>query len=184
MTYREKTDSNFVYRCPRCGNTRISTMQELRDVVSSGTTDFSLDLASWLSPPQRPQRPPSKRHRTGLRNSISFCVVWVIILSVAYFALTGSAPRLPFAIGFILVGAFFGLRNWRSESKLATNEYKLLMATHVERYRAYLQRRRVWSRLRYCSRCALVIDPVTKQNTSVFEVHELANSSVKGVSLL
>ena len=180
----QKPEASFVYRCPRCGNTRISTMSELREIVSSGTTDFSLDLASWLCPPQRPQRPNSKRHRTGMRNSISFGIVWVIILSVACFALTGTAPRWPFAIGFILVGLFFGIRNWRTESKLAASEYQLLMATHIERYRAYLQRRRVWTRLRYCSRCAMVIDPVTKLDTSIYEVHELANSSVKGVSLL
>ena len=169
--------------CPRCGNPNTYSMAELRNRVSGPTSEFSADLAAWLLPPQRPRRPVSKRHRLGLRNSIAFGMVWVIIFTVACYALTGSAPSIPFAIFTAAVALFIGIRTWRNESKLAANEDKVLLETHWERHRAYLRRRRVWSRLQYCPKCGLVIDPVTLDTRSLYEVHELANSRERGASL-
>ena len=170
--------------CPRCGNRNISTMAELRALVVSPTSEFSPDLASWLSPPKKPDRQISRRHRTGLRNGISFGMVWTITNCVAYFALTGRFPNPFFLIPVLAIGGVIAYRTWKNESVLAAKEDKLLLATHFERYRAYLQRRKVWSRMRYCSRCGLVIDPMTMRDTSLYEIHELANGSVNGVTLL
>jgi len=172
-----------VRRCTRCGNSEVSTMAELRALVSTDNNEFSSDLAEWLSPPQRPKRPISKRFRSGMRNSIAFGVVWLIIFSAACFALSGSAPPLILSMIAVGIAITVGVTNWRSESRLATKENNFLMAAHWERYRAYLHRRRVWARLRYCAKCGLVVDPVTLRSASLYEVHELANSRVKGVTL-
>ena len=184
MNSNAQADDSPECRCPRCGNPSMPSMADLRDVVSSPSSEFSSDMTSWLSPPQRPSRPVSRRHRTGIRNSIAFGVVWTIVCTVASFALTGRAPAIGFEITIVAVALFVGIRTWRAESKLAAKEDKLLLATHLERYRAYLHRRRVWSRLRYCAPCGLVVDPVTRDTNSLFHVHELANSAVKGASLL
>jgi len=167
--------------CPRCGNSDVSTMAELLDLVSKPSSQFSSDMTDWLSPPQRPRRPTSKRHRTGLRNSIAFGLFWILIMTAGCFALTGAAPNLIFAFVTVAVAIMVVITNWRSESRLASREDKFLMDAHWERYRAYLHRRRVWSRLRYCSKCALAIDPITHQTSTLYDVHELANSKVKGV---
>ena len=166
--------------CPRCGNSGLSTMAELRDLVSKPSSQFSSDLADWLVPPQRPVRPASRRHHTALRNSIAFGIVWMFVFSAACFALSGSPPPFFLTLAALVVAVVVGFSNWRSESKLAAKEDSFLLSAHWERYRAFLQRRRVWTRLRYCSKCALAIDPVTKQTASLYEVHELANSKVRG----
>jgi len=168
--------------CPCCGNQDVSSMSQLRDVVSTSSNEFSSDLADWLSPPKRPTRPVSNRHRTGLRNSVAFGLVWVMVFSAAYFALSATLPSL-FTLGVVgVVGIVLGVANWRTESRLATKEDKLLLGAHWERQRAYLQRRRVWARLIYCSKCALVVDPITHQTASLYDVHELANSKVKSIT--
>ncbi len=107
----------------------------------------------------------------------------MVIFSVGSYALTGAIPHVGYALVFACISAIVGVRTYRSEKVLAEQEDQLLLETHWERYRAYLQRRRVWSRLRYCGKCGLVVDPVTQQTTSLFDVHELANSRVKSVSL-
>jgi len=154
-------------------------MLELRDLVSKPNSQFSSDLADWLIPPQKPRRPISKRHRTGTRNSIAFALFWMILITTACIALTGELPNMIFVAVALFFAVGVGLTNWRSESRLAAKEDTFLLNAHWERYRAYLQRRRVWSRLRYCPKCAMVIDPVTLQTSSLFELHELANSRVK-----
>ncbi len=169
--------------CVRCGNPEVTTMAELLDLVSKRSGQFSSDMAEWLSPPQRPRRPTSKRHRTGFRNSVAFGLFWIVIIITACFALTGEQPNIYYVGVAIGVAVVVGFTNWRSESRLAIKEDKLLLDAHWERFRAFLHRRRVWTRLRYCSRCSLVIDPVTLQTSSLFDVHELANSKVKEVNL-
>jgi hypothetical protein len=164
--------------CPRCGHSDVSSMKELHERVSGPSNDFSADLADWLSPPKRPVRPVSRRHRTGVRNSIAFGIVWVLIFSAAYFALSGALPELITLGGVVCFGALLGLWNWRTESTLADREDRLLRGAHLERQRAFLQRKRVWTRLFYCSRCGLVVDPITHQTASLYDVHELANSKV------
>ncbi len=169
--------------CPRCGSKEISSMAELGELISTPSYQFSSDLAEWVSAPQSPDRPVSHRRRIGLRNSIAFGLVWVIVFSVAYFALTGALPSLPFLILVLSSATVIAVRTWRGELKLADQEDNLLLDTHAERYRSYLHRRRVWSRLRYCFKCAMVVDPATLQATSLFDVHELAHTRVTGVSL-
>jgi len=166
--------------CPRCGNSELSSMAELRDLVSKPSSQFSSDLADWLMPPQKPVRPASRRHHTGLRNSIAFGIVWVIVFSAACFALSGSLPNWIMFLIALSIAIVLGVSNWRSESKIAAKEDGFLLSAHWERYRAFLQRRRVWTRLRYCSKCALVIDPVTNQTASLYNLHELSNSKVRG----
>ena len=169
--------------CPKCGNPDVASMAELLDLVSKQSGQFSSDMVEWLAPPQRPRRPLSKRHRTGIRNSLAFGLFWIGLITAACYALSGALPSLAFTGTAFAVAVCIGLINWRSEAKLAAKEDKFLLDAHWERYRAYLERRRVWSRLRYCSKCALVIDPVTLQTASIYNVHELANSKVKEVIL-
>jgi len=169
--------------CPRCGSSEFSSMAELGDLVSTPSYEFSSDLAEWLSPPTSPDRPVSRRHRLGLRNSIAFGVVSFTVLTVANFALTGRMPTIPFLLIELTVASTVGIRTWRTESKLASNEDTLLLETHFERYRSYLHRRKVWSRLRYCFKCAMVIDPATLQSSTLFDMHELASKRITGVSL-
>ena len=169
--------------CPRCGSKEISSMAELGELISTPSYQFSSDLAEWLAAPTSPDRPKSERRRTGLRNSIAFSTVWVIVFSVAGYALTGALPALPFASLVLVSACALGVKTWRTESKLADEEDHLMLETHIEKYRSYLHRRRVWSRLRYCFRCAMVVDPATLQATSIFDVHELATKRVTGVSL-
>ncbi len=164
--------------CPRCGNSDVSSMTELHARLSGPTNDFSADMADWLSPPKRPVRPVSRRHRTGMRNSIAFGVVWLLIFTAAYFALSGTLPGIFTLTAVGLVGVGLGLWNWRTESALAGREDRLLRGAHLERQRAFLQRKRVWARLFYCGRCGMVIDPITHQTASLYDVHELANSKV------
>ena len=154
-------------------------MEALLQLVSGNSTEFSSDLADWLSPPQKPVRPVSKRHRIAIRNSVAFCIVWILIFSAGYFALAGTLPGLPIFAIVTLFAATFGLVNWRKEYGLATKEDRVLLQAHWERYRAFLHRKRVWARLFYCRKCALVIDPVTRQAASLYDVHELANTKVK-----
>jgi len=174
------TKAPVEYRCPKCGNSQVSSMEELLNLVSTPSSQFSSDLASWLLPPQRPRRPLSRRHKTGIRNGIAFGLVWLIVLTVACFAFTHGLPNIPFALLSISIALVIGTRTWKAESKLAAKEDKLLLETHWERYRAYLQRRRVWSRLRYCAKCGLVADPATQQTTTLFDIHEIANGKSRG----
>ena len=178
LTYRIKTKG-----CLRCGNLDVSTMEDLRDLVTKPNSQFSSDLADWLVPPQKPKRPVSKRYRTGLRNSISFGVFWLVVMFAICYALSGSIPNLMVTGIALAIAIAVGLSSWRSEYRLATEENNFLLAAHWERYRVYLQRRRVWDRLRYCPKCGIVIDPVTLQSASLYDVHELANSKVKDVIL-
>ncbi|AIE86658.1 hypothetical protein [Fimbriimonas ginsengisoli] len=167
--------------CPYCRNPQVYSMEELSELVSKPSFLFSADLAEWLTPPQRPVLELSRRHRTGLRNGVAFGVVCIIVFTVAYFALTGAAPSLAFATLTLVLATITGFRSWRTERALAASEDKLRLDSHRERYWAYIQRRQVWSRLRYCSKCAVVVDPVTMGKTSLFEVHELANNGLAGV---
>jgi len=157
-------------------------MAELREIVSRPSAHFSADLAAWLSPPHRPDSPVSERFRTGLRNSIAFGVVWMIVFTVATFALTGSLPAWPYVTVALAVALYVAMRSWRTESILAQKDNDLMLEAHGERYRAYLHRRQVWSRLRYCPRCAIVFDLATLQSASLFDIHELANSRISDVS--
>jgi hypothetical protein len=157
----------------------MSTMAELLDLVAKPASQFSSDMTEWLSPPQRPRRPMSKRHRTAVRNSVAFGLFWIVIITAACFALTGAAPNLYYIAVALAVALLVSIGNWRSESSLATKEDTFLLNAHWERYRAYLHRRRVWGRLRYCPKCGWVLDPVTAESSSIFDVHELANSKVK-----
>jgi hypothetical protein len=157
-------------------------MAELLDLVSKPASQFSSDMAEWLNPPQRPQRPTSRRHKTGFRNSVAFGLFWIAIIMAGSFALSGSAPN-PYTIAAsILIAIVVGLGNYRNERRLANKEDAFLLQAHLERYRAYLVRRRVWKRLRYCPKCAWVTDLVTLQSSSLFDVHELANSKIKEAS--
>lgn len=115
---------------------------------------------------------------------MSFSLVWVLVCSIAWYALAGSTPNIYFDVVIVILAGYIGRRTFLTESSLARKEDELLSATHRERFRAYLLRRRVWDRLRYCSKCGLVVDPVTHATNSLYEVHELANSKVKGVSLV
>jgi hypothetical protein len=117
-----------------------------------------------------------------MRNSLAFGLFWIISITAACFALTGAAPNLYFSAASVAIAIAVGLSNWRSESRIASKEDTFLRKAHWERYRAYLHRRRVWARLRYCAKCALVIDPLTLQSASLFDIHELANSKVKEVT--
>jgi hypothetical protein len=156
-------------------------MAELLELVSKPSSQFSSDMSAWLSPPKRPRRPTSKRHRTGLRNSIAFGFFWIVLIATACFAFTGGLPTPTFGAAIIAIAIVITIANWRTEAKLAANEDKFLLDAHWERYRAYLHRRRVWTRLRYCSKCAVAIDPVTLHTSTLYDVHELANSKVKGL---
>jgi len=158
-------------------------MAELREIVSKPTADFSADLAAWLTPPHRPESPVSERYRTGTRNSIAFGLVFLIVFTVATFALTGSLPPLPFTSVAIALAIYVMLRSWRTESKVAKRENDKLLETHAERYRAYLHRSQVWGRLRYCPRCAVLFDVSTLQTGTLYDLHELANSRLTDVSL-
>ena len=182
MITRETTEKRKGLNCPRCRSIDISSMATLRDIVSSGSNEFSSDLADWLSPPQRPKRPVSRRHRTGLRNSIAFGIVWILIFTAGYFALTGQFPGVLTFSGVTISAFALSFTTWRTESRLATKEDQLLMGAHWERFRAFLHRRRVWARLIYCRKCGLVVDPVTRDANTIYQVHELANSKVKSVS--
>ena len=169
--------------CPRCGNPEIMSMAEVGDLVSTSSCQFSPDLAEWLTPPQSPLRPESTRRRIALRNSVAFGVSLTIALSLAFYALAGMLPTWPFALPILALACTVGVRTWRSESKLAAEEEALKLETYRELYRAYLNRQEVWSRLRYCGKCSIVLDPTTLQTRSLFEVHELANRPLDGVSL-
>ncbi|MDR3688135.1 MAG: hypothetical protein P4L46_02065 [Fimbriimonas sp.] len=158
-------------------------MSELGDLVSTPSYQFSSDLAEWLSAPQSPDRPVSSRRRVAARNSVAFGVTSMIVFTIAFFALTGYPPTLPFVLLEVAIAITIGARTWRTESRIAATEDSLLMETHVERYRSYLHRRRVWSRLRYCFKCAMVVDPATLQSASLFDIHELANRRFTEVSL-
>ena len=169
--------------CPRCGNPEVSTMAELLDLVHKPSSQFSSDMVEWLQPPKRPTRPISKRHRTGFRNSVAFGLFWIALIAAGSFALTGNLPSPTLVIVSVVIAILVGISNWRFESRMAVNEDSVLLEAHWERYRAYLQRKRVWARLRYCPRCQVVIDPITFQSATIFEVHELANSKIKQVLL-
>lgn len=158
-------------------------MAELREIVSKPTASFSADLAAWLTPPHRPESPMSERYRTGTRNSIAFGIVFLIVFTVATFALTGSLPAWQFASVALALAIYVTARSWRNEAKVAKRENDRLLETHAERYRAYLYRSQVWGRLRYCPRCAIVFDLSTLQSGSLYDLHELANSRITDVSL-
>jgi hypothetical protein len=158
-------------------------MADLLDLVQKGENQFSPDMAEWLSPPKRPKRPLSKRHRTGFRNSIAFALFWITLATVACFAFTGAGPNPVYFAVSVAIGIAVGVSNWRSESRLASREDKLLLDAHWERHRAYLQRRRVWARLRYCLKCAEAIDPLTGQTGTLFQIHQLANSKAMETSV-
>lgn len=164
------------FSCPRCGSRRCSSMATLRDLVSKPSSEFSPDLAEWLTPPSDPRRPVSRRHRIGIRNSVAFGAVFIVVVAVACYALFGALPTLPAFILAFAAAILIGVRSWRAEFLLASKEDRMLLEAHRERQNAYARRSKVWARLRYCSNCAMVIDPATMQATSIYEVHELANS--------
>jgi hypothetical protein len=182
MNTKETIEKRKGLCCPRCRSKDISTMATLKEIVSSGSNEFASDLADWLSPPKRPKRPVSRRHRTGLRNSAAFSIVWILIFTAGYYALAGHLPGVTFLSIVSASALIMGFTTWRTESRLATKEDQLLMGAHWERHRAFLHRRRVWARLIYCRKCALVVDPVTRDSNTIYHVHELANSKVKSVS--
>ena len=163
--------------CPECGSTEVVSLAELSDLVSTTSFQFSPDLAVWLIPPKSPDRPISKRRFLAFRNSVAFGAALATGLTVAIFALFGSLPSWPFGISILTLGAILSLHTWRSESQVASDEEVTLLKTHSVLYRAYLKRRRVWARLRYCCRCSLVTDPLTTSVRSLFEVHELTNQT-------
>jgi len=169
--------------CPRCGSADVTSMEELSEIVKTTTYQFAPDIAEWLTPPQSPGRPVPKKRRVAVRNSVAFGIAMLVALSVAVFAISGGLPGWPIWVIIITLGLSVGARNWRTESKLAEEEEATLLETHAELYRAFLNRRRVWSRLRYCCKCSMVTDPVTMQTRSLFDVHELSNSRTDGASL-
>jgi len=160
-------------------------MAELTELMSGSVFQCPPDLAEWLTPPQSPTRPVSNRRRIAIRNSIAFGLALCAVLSVAFFALTGSTPTWPFAIPITGLGAIVCIKTWRTETKMAEYEESLQLDTYWELYRAYLSRQQIWSRLRYCCKCSIVVDPATNQTRSLFEVHELANrrTTTTGASL-
>ena len=162
--------------CPRCGNPDIYTMPELQELVTKGKVSFSADLAKWLQAPERPVYRISPRHRLAQRNALSFGAVCVVVLTVLTFALNHAVPSLPVFLVYLLLGMVIGVRTYRTEKKVAAREDEIRTDSHLARYRAYLDRNEVWTRLRYCSKCAVVIDLVTDETTSLFDVHELTNS--------
>jgi len=163
-------------RCPRCGNPDIYTMAELKDLVAKRKVAFSADLADWLTPPQRPSYRVSPRHRLAVRNGISFGAVTVVVAAVGNFALNHDIPGPLFAAITFVLALVVGFRAWNSEQKVATREDAIRMDSHMARYRAYLDRTEVWTRLRYCAKCAVVMDLVTEESASLYDVHELTNS--------
>ena len=129
-------------------------MAELLNLVASGSNQFSSDLAEWLASPKRPTRPFSRRFRNGIRNSASFAAVVILLVTGANYALTGVAPGWQVTSFAVLAAGAIAWRNWATESAVARKEEGLLLTAHWERHRAYLQRRRVWARLRYCAASA------------------------------
>ena len=183
MTQQSLFDRALSDRCPRCGSMEVTSMEELKDLVTTSSYQFAPDIADWIMPPQSPKRPNPRKRRVAIRNSISFGIALVLALSVSVFALTGTLPSWPFWVIILSLGGSVGTRTWRSDSKLAEEEEAQLLETHGELYRAFLNRRKVWARLKYCCSCSMVTDPVTLQSRTLYEVHELANSRINGVSL-
>ena len=162
-------------KCPTCGRKSLQTIDECRNLMASQSSTFFSGLVAWLNPPTRPVRPVSNRHSTSRRNGIAFAFVWMAICTVAWIAFQGTAPNSIFGAVVLAIAVYIGVRTWQSESKLAAQEDEFLIATYIERYRAYLSRRRIWARLRYCSDCRCCVDPVTRRTKSLFEIHELIN---------
>ena len=177
------SDSALGESCPRCGNHDVMKMEDLAELVSTSSFQFAPDIKVWLMPPKSPDRPTPLKRRIAMRNSVAFGVSLILALFVTVFALTGSLPGWPVIVVIVTLGVHVGTRTWRTDSKAAEEEEAILLETHGELYRAYLNRRKVWARLRYCSKCSSVTDPVTLQSRSLFEVHELANRRTTGASL-
>lgn len=183
MTSTEGIAKKTNCQCPRCGSVDVRSMEELRELVSSKSSNFSDDMVEWLSPPKAPSLRVSSRHRIGLRNSAAFIGVTLIVFVVATFALTGGAPSPLFAAVALVVASLVGSRTWKAERARATKEDALLKEHHVERYQAYLNRREVWARLRHCPNCAGIVDMETRRIASLFEVHELVNTRRGGATV-
>ena len=183
MTQQSLFDPALGDRCPRCGSMEVTSMEELKELVTTAAYQFAPDISDWIMPPESPRRPVPRKRRVAVRNSIAFGVALVIALFVTVFALTGSLPSWPFWVIILSLGCSVGTRTWRTDSMHAEEEEAMLLETHAELYRAFLNRRKVWSRLRYCCKCSMVTDPVTLQTRTIYEIHELANSRVNGVSL-
>jgi hypothetical protein len=158
-------------------------MDELHELVRSSAIEFAPDIAQWVSPPKSPDRPAPQKRRVAIRNSVAFGISMVVALTVSVFAVTGNLPS--WIIWFIIatLGLSVSTRNWKTESKGADEEEAILLETHAELYRAYLHRKKVWSRLHYCFKCSVVIDPQTYQTRSLYDIHELSNNRTSGVSL-
>jgi hypothetical protein len=169
--------------CPRCGSPAYLSLDELSESYVDANGQVQPDMAEWLTSPQNPVRPISVRRRIATRNSISFGLALVTALAVACFALTGSIPSFPVAIPILALGCTLSYRTWRTESTLAREEEALQLDTYWELYRAYLNREQVWSRLRYCTNCSIVLDPETRLARPLFELHELANRRPVGAGL-
>ena len=169
--------------CPRCGGADVVSMEELGKMMSTPGFNCPPDLVEWLSPPESPSRPVSNRRRIAPRNAVAFASSLVLVLTVAFFALTGSMPSWIFFVPILALGCVTGIRTFRTETRMAIEEETLLLDTYWELYRAYLSRQQIWDRLRYCCKCSVVVDPSTHQTRSLFEVHELANRRTSGASL-
>lgn len=169
--------------CPRCGSADVVPMEELTSLMTGAGMECPPDLVEWLTPPKSPVRPVSTRRKIAVRNSIAFGLALVAALTVAVFALTGSTPSWPFGTTIGILACVVGVRTWRTETRLASEEEAFQLDTYWELYRAYLNRQHIWSRLRYCCKCSIVVDPATLQTRSLFEVHELANRRTTGASL-
>ena len=183
MTQQTLFDRALGERCPRCGGTDITSMDELSELVSTASYQFAPDVAQWISPPKSPERPVPQKRRVAIRNSIAFGISMVLALSVSVFAITGSLPSWILWFIIVTVGLSVSTRNWKTESRGAEEEEAILLETHAELYRAYLHRKKVWSRLQYCCKCSIVIDPANFQTRSLYEIHELANNRTSGVSV-
>lgn len=170
-------------RCLKCGSEDITSMEKLSELVATSADQFAPDIAVWLVSPQTPKRMAPKKRRLAIRNSVAFGIALLFALSVSVFALTGSLPGWPIWVVIVTLALSVSARTWRTESKVVLEEEAMLLETHGELYRAFLNRKKIWSRLRYCCKCSVVTDPVTLQTRSLFEVHELANRRVNGVSL-
>ncbi len=169
--------------CPRCGGADVVSMEELGKMMSTPGFHCPPDLAEWLNPPESPSRPVSTRRRIASRNAIAFAVSLVLVLTVAFFALSGSMPSWLVVIPILALGGVTGVRTWRTETRIAIEEETLQLDTYWELYRAYLSRQQIWERLQYCCKCSVVVDPTTHQTRSLFEIHELANRRTNGASL-
>lgn len=168
--------------CPRCGSADLLPLADL-DRRRESHAEVRPDLAEWLKSPERPARPVSSRRRIGVRNAVAFAFAQTLVLCVAWVALSGALPSPLFFFMSLGIGSAVGVRTLRTQLRLARAEEVLMRETHAALFSAYLRRRRIWSQLRYCKGCEIVVNSVTMQSKPVYELHELANWRTTGVSL-